>query len=286
MKRLFLLILFAGLLTAIPLRAWATVNITVSTNDGVVIASDSRVTYFTEDGDKSYVSRIATDAAQKVFQLGDFVGATYSGKASIGDRSISGIIRDFRVEQSIGDTSNTDVTVVAQRLYEFISGRYLKEFMGKQVEPLELTVSGYDKGKAKKAYTIIVSPLGAKIEEIKAFQDLGARWRGQTDVITRMIKGVDNKLLIMLESPAREEAEKMAYNIPFKYMTLQDGIDFAIFMIRTTIDMQRFADGTVDEPGAVQGVGGTIDVAVITTDGFHWIQKKELRGETPTSSTR
>lgn len=266
---------------AVP--SWATVNITVSTNDGVVIASDSRVTYFAEDSDKVYISRVATDDAQKVFQLGDFVGATYSGKASIGDRSISGIIRDFRVEQSIGDTSNTDVTVIAQRLFEFIRGRYVKEFMGKQVEPLELTVSGYDKGKAKKAYNIVVSPHGAKIEEIKAFQDLGARWRGQTDVITRMIKGVDNKLLTMLDSPEREEAEKMAYNIPFKYMTLQDGIDFAVFMIRTTIDMQRFADGTVGEPGAVQGVGGAIDVAVITTDGFRWIQKKELRGETPTS---
>ncbi|MDH4099183.1 MAG: hypothetical protein OEV28_01250 [Nitrospirota bacterium] len=283
-KRLLLTVLSVLLSTAAP--ALATVNITVSTSEGIVIAADSRVTYFTEDKGKGYITRTATDDAQKVFRLGDFVGATYSGKASIGDRNINSIIQEFRGDNNIGDTSNTDVTVIAQRLYDFVREKYLRAFMGTQVEPLELTVSGYDENREKRAYTIIVSPLGALKEEIKEFRDFGARWRGQTDVVTRMIKGVDNKLLPKLSDKSRAEAEKLAYNIPFKYLTLQDGIDFAIFMIRTSIDMQRFADGTVGEPGAVQGVGGPIDVAIITPDGFRWIQKKELRGETPTSSRR
>lgn len=275
-----------AILLSIAAPARATVNITVSTGEGIVIAADSRVTYFTEDKGKGYITRIATDDAQKVFRLGDFVGATYSGKASIGDRNINSIIQEFRGDYSIGDTSNTDVTVIAQKLYEFIREKYLREFMGTNVEPLELTVSGYDENRGKRAYTIIVSPHGALMEEIREFKDFGARWRGQTDVITRMIKGVDNKLLPRLSEKSRSEAEKLAYNIPFKYLTLQDGIDFAIFMIRTSIDMQRFADGTMGEPGAVQGVGGAVDVAIITPDGFRWIQKKELRGETPTSSRR
>lgn len=284
MKALSSLLLLAGLAMAAP--ALATVNITVSTNDGIVIAADSRVTYLTEDGDGRHVTRIATDEAMKVFRLGDNVGATFAGKASVGDRSISGLIQEFRVDNGIGDTSNTEITVIARKLYDFIRNKYVEAYMSKPVEPLEFTVSGYDELKTKRAYSMTISSVGTIMEEVKEFQNLGARWRGQTDVITRLVKGVDNNLISQLRGEAREEADKMAYNIPFKYLTLQDGIDFAIFMIRTTIDMQRFADGTVEHPGTVQGVGGAIDVAVITPDGFRWIQKKELRGETPSMMRR
>ena len=56
-------------------------------------------------------------------------------------------------------------------------------------------------------------------------------------------------------------------------MTLQDAIDYAIFLIRTTIDYQRFAT-------MVPTVGGDIDVAIITHHGgFQWIQEKKYRGE-------
>ena len=58
----------------------------------------------------------------------------------------------------------------------------------------------------------------------------------------------------------------------FTAMPLQDAIDYAVYLIRTTIETLRF------EPRAPT-VGGPIDVLVVTPDGPQWVQRKELRGE-------
>jgi hypothetical protein len=52
--------------------------------------------------------------------------------------------------------------------------------------------------------------------------------------------------------------------------SLQDAVDSARFLIRTTIDFQRFS-------GKLPTVGGEIDMALITNRrGFRWIAQKEL----------
>jgi hypothetical protein len=52
--------------------------------------------------------------------------------------------------------------------------------------------------------------------------------------------------------------------------SLQDAIDYAKFLIRTTADYQRFS-------GKWQTVGGEIDIALITNrNGFQWIAQKQL----------
>ena len=53
------------------------------------------------------------------------------------------------------------------------------------------------------------------------------------------------------------------------YFTLQDGIDFAMYAIKTTIDTMRFQS-------VPKTVGGPIDVLVITPAGARWIKHKEL----------
>ena len=61
--------------------------------------------------------------------------------------------------------------------------------------------------------------------------------------------------------------------VPFAFLPLQDCVDLAIFLIRTTITMQHWVIG-------IRGVGGAVDVAVITpTNGFTEIQQKKIRGE-------
>jgi hypothetical protein len=55
-------------------------------------------------------------------------------------------------------------------------------------------------------------------------------------------------------------------------MPLQDAVDYAVHLIRTTIDTMRF------EP-RFPGVGGAIDVLVVTPGEMRWVQRKELRGE-------
>ena len=44
--------------------------------------------------------------------------------------------------------------------------------------------------------------------------------------------------------------------------------------------MQRFSDDIVANPGDMSGVGGPVDVAIITADqGFVWISRKKLKIE-------
>ena len=93
---------------------------------------------------------------------------------------------------------------------------------------------------------------------------------GQIDSLTG--KAADSTL-----QRQRIDLDSLRYDIRYDLMTLQDAIDFAVFIVRATIETQRF------NQSSIQGVGGAIDIAVITTEGFRWIQHKELRGEEPTT---
>jgi len=44
--------------------------------------------------------------------------------------------------------------------------------------------------------------------------------------------------------------------------------------------MQRFSDGIIANLGDMSGVGGLVDVAIITADqGFVWVNRKKLKIE-------
>jgi hypothetical protein len=67
--------------------------------------------------------------------------------------------------------------------------------------------------------------------------------------------------------------QSLAMPIPYQFLPLQDCVDLAIFLIKTTATIQRWTTG-------VRGVGGAIDVATITrTDGFRAIQEKQILGD-------
>lgn len=57
---------------------------------------------------------------------------------------------------------------------------------------------------------------------------------------------------------------------PYEMFSLQDAVDYAEFLIHTTIAHQRFSL-------TIPNVGGDIDIAVITPfEGFKWIRQKSL----------
>jgi len=57
--------------------------------------------------------------------------------------------------------------------------------------------------------------------------------------------------------------------LAYRFFTLQDAIDFAVYGIHTTINTMRFQM-------RVKSVGGPIDVLVIKPDEAFWVQRKEL----------
>jgi hypothetical protein len=118
--------------------------------------------------------------------------------------------------------------------------------------------------------------------------EYGAGWIGQTDVVSRIVLGFDPRMgnLPLMQKATMElglpEIQKqlrgLEYVIQWGTMTLQDGIDFSVLAIETTAAIQRFSDGIAADPGDMPGVGGGIDLAVITPEkGFIWVAKKNLK---------
>ncbi len=167
-----------------------------------------------------------------------------------------------------------------------------KDNSGKQVsdagkiDSINMIVAGIDDDKIGHAYNVLV-PNGVIGESDT--QKCGAIWVGQTDVMVRIIKGyapeienleIAKEVIAKNPAAAQEQLNKLEYIINWGTITLQDAIDFCVLMTRTTESIQRFSDGTLLTPGGIPGVGGDIDVAVITPkEGFRWLKQKTLKAE-------
>lgn len=160
--------------------------------------------------------------------------------------------------------------------------------------PITLIVAGYDlppeKGDGKQTLSVFMVNVPGKVLNRRngvAPNPFGADWTGQTDVVSRIILAKDPRLgdldtykaavQNMGEDKVNKDYARLEYAINWGAMTLFDAIDFASLMIQTTSAIQRFSDGVIGSPGDMPGVGGPIDIAVISPNkGFFWHQKKTL----------
>ncbi len=156
------------------------------------------------------------------------------------------------------------------------------------VDQLQFIVAGFDKDNSHHVNMVYVPGENEeKRNSSKRGQEYGASWIGQSDVVTRIVLGFDSRIqnLPFIQKLAqaqsgpqvlKEQLAQLEYLIQWGTMTLQDGIDFSVLAIETTKAMQRFSDGIQGDPGDIPGVGGPVDVAVITPEGFRWVTKKTV----------
>lgn len=156
------------------------------------------------------------------------------------------------------------------------------------VDQLQFIVAGFNADDSHNVYRICIpGEIEMKRNSKEKGKEYGATWIGQTDVLTRIVLGYDPRLgnlPIMQEAAQKltpnvvqQQLRNLEYNIQWGTMTLQDGIDFSVLAIETTTAIQRFSDGIVGDPGDMPGVGGPVDVAILTPEkGFVWISKKNL----------
>lgn len=256
-----------------------TVAIGIAIPEGLIIAGDSRTTY----GNSRGWPKISSDYAEKVYQITSKVGAAAFGWAFLNQKNIRSVIEDFK------DSLSTNATIeeVLPTFVDFFEKQYEKHIQAGYDKPVQknatafgFIIGGYDKDKVGKLYACLFP--GKEIQDKATTSLPGATWQGQIDIITRLIKGWDPRLNRSKLTPdLQKELDGEEYIIYFNRMNLQDAIDFSIFLVRTTIEMQRFSDGIFDVPGDLAGVGGFIDVCLITSKEFKWVQKKEFRGEVP-----
>ena len=226
--------------------------------------------------------------------------ATY-GEAFVEDRSIASHMAEFAVVEA-GNCDHPGPT--ARKLAGFFGDRYDADRSGDDaghddpeapppdVATLGFLVSGYDDAGVGEAWEVTL-PSRAVEQIATTVNGGGAAWRGQSDVVTRMVRGADLDLLMRLAAVNGMGGEldavmplldECSYRIPFDSMNLQDGIDFAVLCIRTTIDVQRLTLGPLATAPEFSwpGVGGPIEIATVTaTGGFRWVQRTSVQGERP-----
>jgi hypothetical protein len=249
-----------------------TITVGVTTPDGLVLAAESRTTFAENER-----HRIVSDSAQKVFQVGH-MGVAASGDALIGADTVAGTMDRFAAQ--LDDKTARDFDRLLDALGRFFDRAFDANMATRnetwdpetQGYPINLLVAGYDDEGVGHLKELLIP--GPKIGDFAAdTRTGGSMWRGQTDVVGRLLNGVDWAHLRTTEELLPPEVTKRLEGLSYDMLpplTVEDAVDYATFLIRTTIDMQRFSDGTVASPGLLPACGGPIHVLVIERDSARW----------------
>jgi hypothetical protein len=229
--------------------------VTVYVPSGIVLAGDSRMSVLrTEDqeenGQKLRMQQqlVLSDAAYKVVELRKVpVGISVYDSGVIDNQPVESQVRRFEEEVLAQDD---DIRTVADKFLDHFRSRHPNVGVG-------FHVAGYRvEGRASVPYVLVGHTTREQgIRRVNAMDNgtlqFGVVRAGDVLVANRLI---DEQYLPL-----------------FAAMPLQDAIDYATHLIRTTIDTLRF------EP-RFPSVGGPIDVLIVTPDGMHWVQRKQLSG--------
>ena len=258
-------------------------GIVIKGPEGMVLAADTRIT-LTAQQQGSYPLNVNFDNTTKFLTFDkphNCVAAVTYGDAVIGNRTAHSFVPELELE--LKDSRDT-VRNYAKRISNFFQARWKEAGMPEEPPSGGMTfiVGGYDEDAPYGEVFLFAVPTNPAPEPRNA-EGFGMTWGGQLQIANRIIHGYDPALLPILGSQLGlddsqiEDVQKglasLEYTIPYDILALQDCVDLATFLIRTTITAQNLAIG-------LRGVGGTIEVASITrTGGLNWVQKKEIRGE-------
>lgn len=229
--------------------------ITVYTNEGIIMASDSRTTYTTTinlpDGNvEKHIGTQTTDSTYKTFICNKRIGISTCGTADISGKPIAGFIERFIAEKTSDEST---VTEIANGLLTYFS----------QFDPkpsVNFIVAGYNPDSQQSISRVFVAtnqilPINTAVA--------GTVWDGEAEVFQKVVKH------IALKNDNGTYTDYPPRSIGFNFFTLQDAIDFAEYAVDITIKTMYFQD-------YVNTVGGPIDILAIKPSGTFWIQRKEL----------
>ncbi len=240
--------------------------ITIHCSEGIVMASDSRITYKhteTLTAPKEGLPPVIvkengvhfTDTTYKTFLTSKGIGVSTCGCSSVEGKPITGMIEEFLFKNE-----DLNISDLATGLREHFSKLIPKE-------SVEFIVAGYAQNEEGMNQIICrIDTLNPNIETIDTTCH-GALWSGETDIISRLT----SELYLRRVQPDGSEKHILHAGSPilWNFFTLQDCIDFAEYAIKTTIDTMRFQR-------RVKTVGGPIDILVIKPSGAQWVSHKEL----------
>lgn len=258
--------------------------------EGIVLAADSRLTRTktgnikeipaTETTPKTLLvpktTYTSSDNTQKVMLIKKSnVGISFCGNAIIDGATVADFIRRFEIERvSPKDTTEQ----IAHALADYYKGSdthffvcgydndipYVFDVYRKNVKRSNIAdvtqrkptaKDAADDGQEDLSETGVPENIKKKPEETaentpsELVVIYGATWAGQMTAITKVVNNAPY------------------LNADWGAMPLKEAIDFAEFLIDTTIKYERFCDD-------IQTCGGDIDILVITKDEAFWKQHK------------
>lgn len=248
------------------------------------MASDSRLTLNTTQQQQGqpmvHLAVSQSDTIYRTFLAPNNIGISIYGAVDIQGVPIASYIEAFIREQlgsgqkeveevpyplSTG-TNGTNRTQRQQKEVDEIPHLLVNYFQRLPVQPdTGFHVAGYKTVQNQRLQQVWqVSVRTGETKMVNENQNQGVTWSGEADILARLLQPVAIKDASGTWQPLP------SYAIPWQFFTLQDGVDFAVYALRTTIDLMRF------QPRA-KTVGGPIDVLVIKPDTAFWVQRKELR---------
>ncbi|HET6929060.1 MAG TPA: hypothetical protein VFI45_01965 [Candidatus Acidoferrum sp.] len=269
-----------------------TIAISIKINDGLVLATDSASTLIGQFPDGQLHVLNVYNHANKLFNLrkGFPIGAITWGTGSIGQASISTIIKDLRQRFSSNDPQHKDWTLnkdgytveeVAKKLKEFVYDDLYKKAFPQQKPSLGFIVAGFSANQpmAEEFQIDIQNGECTGPRRLRNQEDCGVTWAGEPEALNRFIMGYSPMITTLLQQQLGIDPAQMnqamsvvqaqvQLPVVLPAMPLQDAIDVARFMVELTVKFSRY------RPGAPT-VGGPIEIAAISKhEGFRWVERK------------
>ena len=259
-------------------------GVIVKAPEGLVLAAESRLSLSVRDSSGT-VLPVYFDNATKLFsfQKSKKIGVVTWGQAVIGKRSAQNLMPEFEayIENKM-ENRELSAFDFAKYLSDFFINHWNKEQQNFRGIPMTFAVGGFDKTEPYGKVYIIDIPNRPDPDE-RNEKDFGYTLGGQHEMVSRITRGYDPAILQLIAKKfnlkgnqirkLENEFRQLQLPIPIDTMPLQDCVNWAIFLIRTTITAQSLSMG-------IRGCGGYIDVATITqSEGFNYVQKKQITGE-------
>lgn len=270
-------------------------GIMIKGSEGMVLAADSRVTLLnqvaTPQTGQVVVIPATFDNATKVLKVADqdYVGAVTYGLGAFmtvnGPRTMQSFIPEFEERLKKEKVKRLPVGDFAKRLSDFFLEQWntLVRRGPNPGEEINFLVGGFDEGAAYGRGFLFAIPTNPNpMEQNAGPGQFGITWGGQHDAVFRLLYGYDAGVLEFLRTEfSLSQDQLLALNnkmqplfvagIPYQFLPLQDSVDLAIFLIRNTIDFQKF------RTNVVRGVGGPVEVAIVTRDGgFRFVSQRKI----------
>jgi hypothetical protein len=260
-----------------------TLNISLVVPDGIILASDSLATQMQQLGNQKLKVQTACSCgrietrevltpplivpasswpyAQKIFPIKGVFGLATFGNGFVNSRSIYSHIDELNPHLPDDDEKEDYFEKISKLIVEHFENQLRTEWKKTNVDENSVSDTFYPFGFQFCGYKR--NPDGEMIPSIRQIL-IGKK--SKTDEFIGQFGCVptgDPSVVTILWQNNTNVANYMAFS-------LQDAVDYAKFLIRTTSEFQRFL-------GKFPTVGGDVDVALITNQGgFKWLSQKPM----------